>query len=177
MSWTYWASLANFHDLVWPQLLDFLLKLGSICANLKSKSEQTQAEHNQRNMGINRKIMQINPKIESQSLKNTYAYMTLISSSLSATYLSFWFLVFLVSTSQFLHFYTCSSFLQSRSLLFTSLYYKDSHEAIQSDLQPLGISNLLQLISHLIWFFFIIVMRILHLFPQEKNLTNLKIKA
>jgi len=47
----------------------FSPKLGSIRANLKSKPEQAKTKYNRRHLGTNRKIMQINPRIESKSLK------------------------------------------------------------------------------------------------------------
>jgi len=60
---------ASSHDFFWPILHDFLLTLGLIYVNLKSKPEQAKTKHNRRNMRVNQKIMQINPKIESKSLK------------------------------------------------------------------------------------------------------------
>ena len=54
-SWAYWASFANFLDLVWPNLHAFLLTLGSLRINLQSKLEQAESKHNQRNMSINQK--------------------------------------------------------------------------------------------------------------------------
>jgi len=77
--WAYWASFATSLDLVWLQLHAFLLILGSTHANLQSKLKKTKTKRYRRNICINRKIMQINPKIESKSIKNTYAYMTLIT--------------------------------------------------------------------------------------------------
>ena len=60
---------ASSHDFVWPILHAFLLTLGTINVNLKSKPKQAKTKHNQINMGINRKMIQISPKIESKSLK------------------------------------------------------------------------------------------------------------
>ena len=52
---------ASSHDLVWLHFLSFLLTLGSICVNLQLKHQQVETKFNRRNMGINCKIMQINP--------------------------------------------------------------------------------------------------------------------
>uniref|UniRef100_A0A7C9EML4 Uncharacterized protein n=1 Tax=Opuntia streptacantha TaxID=393608 RepID=A0A7C9EML4_OPUST len=67
--WAYWASFSTSLDLVWPQYLYFLLTFGSTCVNLQSKLEKAKIERNRRNMCINSKIVQINPKIEFKSLK------------------------------------------------------------------------------------------------------------
>ena len=75
----YWASFGSILDLVWPHLLYFLLTLSSMCVNLQLKPEPAETKCDRRNIGINCKIMQINPKIESKSFKNTHAYMTLIT--------------------------------------------------------------------------------------------------
>ena len=65
----YWASFASILDLVWPYLLYLLLTLGLICVNLHSELEQVKIKRNRKNIGINCKIMQIDPKIESKSFK------------------------------------------------------------------------------------------------------------
>ena len=51
---------ASSYDLVWHQLIYFLLTLGLIHINLQSKSKQVETKRNRRNMGINCKTMQIN---------------------------------------------------------------------------------------------------------------------
>ena len=68
-SWAYWASFTTSLDLVWPQFHAFPSVLGSTHANPQSKPEQAKTERNRRNMCVNRKIMQINPKIEFKSIK------------------------------------------------------------------------------------------------------------
>jgi len=52
--------------LSWPQFLTFLLKLGSTCTNLQSELDKAKIERNRRNICINRKMIQINPKIWAQ---------------------------------------------------------------------------------------------------------------
>ena len=54
----------------------FLLILDSIYLHYNQKPEQAEPKHNRRNMGINHKIMQINPKIESKSIKIPCIYDT-----------------------------------------------------------------------------------------------------
>ena len=55
------------------------MSLFSMGINLQAKPEQAETKPNQRNMGINRKIMQINPTNELPNTKTTHAYMTLIN--------------------------------------------------------------------------------------------------
>ena len=54
--------------LTWlASILYFLLTIGLTRANMQSKPEQDKTDRNRRSMCINRKIMQINPQIESES--------------------------------------------------------------------------------------------------------------
>jgi len=50
----------NLLDMVWADLLHFLLTLGSICINLQPKSRTSQNKRNRRNRGVNHKIKHIN---------------------------------------------------------------------------------------------------------------------
>jgi len=52
--------LTNLLNMVWAQLIHFLLTLGSICINLQSKPQTSQNKHNRRNRGANHKIKHIN---------------------------------------------------------------------------------------------------------------------
>ena len=52
--------------LSWPQLLAFILELSPKYANLQSKFDKAKTKRNQRNICINRKLMQINPKFWAQ---------------------------------------------------------------------------------------------------------------
>ena len=69
LSGAYWACSTISFDLIWLQLHAFILIFGSTYTSLQSKLEKTRTECNRRNMCINCKVMQINPKIESKSFK------------------------------------------------------------------------------------------------------------
>ena len=71
-----WASFASVLDLVWPHILYFILTLGSICVNRQSEPEQAKTKLNRRNIGMNCKIMHINPKFSPNHLKYPCIYDT-----------------------------------------------------------------------------------------------------